>query len=167
MAKPGDLEPEQWELWDGWMRAQRLLARELDRVLQRDYGISKAEFSVLVTLHRAAGGRMRVGELAESLTWEKSRVAHQLTRMEKRGLVDRTEDRSGRRVGIGLTAAGRRAVRDAVLGHADNIRRYFFETLTSEQAEAIRVWSRRVVDRIEARPGEGDDGIAAESADRL
>src|SRR3954470_10263969 len=165
MAKPRTLEPEQWELWNSWMQAQRLLARELDRDLQRDYGISKAEFSVLVTLHRAAEGQMRVGELAESLAWEKSRVAHQLTRMENRELVDRTESRrSGRRVGIGLTAKGRSAVENAILGHADNIRRYFFETLTPEQAAAIHMWSRQVVDHIEGLRGEGADGIAAESA---
>src|ERR1700761_38167 len=105
---PRDLAPEQWALWNSWMQAQRLLTRELDRVLQRDYGISKAEFSVLVTLHQAPGGRLRVGELAESLDWEKSRVAHLLTRMENRELVERTENESsGRRSGIGLTAQGR------------------------------------------------------------
>ncbi|MEU8171423.1 MarR family winged helix-turn-helix transcriptional regulator [Microbispora hainanensis] len=153
MEKPRTLEPEQWELWDSWMQAQRLLARELDRGLQRDHGISKAEFSVLVTLHRTAGGRMRVTELAESLAWEKSRVAHQLTRMENRELVDRTEDRSGRRIGVGLTAKGRSAVENAILGHADNIRRYFFETLTPEQADAIHTWSRQVAAHIEARSG--------------
>lgn len=157
MEKPRTLEPEQWELWDSWMQAQRLLARELDRGLQRDHGISKAEFSVLVTLHRAAGGRMRVTQLAESLAWEKSRVAHQLTRMENRELVDRTEDRSGRRIGVGLTAKGRSAVENAILGHADNIRRYFFETLTPEQAAAIHAWSRQVVAHIEARSGTAAD----------
>jgi DNA-binding MarR family transcriptional regulator len=151
MAKPHTLEPEQWELWSTWMQAQRLLARELDRGLQRDHGISKAEFSVLVTLHQAPGGQMRVGELAESLDWEKSRVSHQLTRMENRELVDRTDNGSGgRRIGIGLTAKGRSAAQSAILGHADNIRRYFFEALTPEQAAAIQAWSRQVVGRIEA-----------------
>lgn len=54
------LDPAEWEFWDTWMRAQRLLVQELDRGLQRDCGISKAEFSVLMTLTRP----MRVGELA-------------------------------------------------------------------------------------------------------
>jgi hypothetical protein len=63
MAETRTLEPEEWELWDAWMRAQRLLARELDRGLQRDCGISKAEFSVLVTLWQAPGREMRVGAL--------------------------------------------------------------------------------------------------------
>ena len=154
MAEPGTLDPQQWEFWHAWMQAHRLLNRELDRELQREYGISKAEFSVLVTLHQAPGGRMRVSELAESLGWDKSRVAHQLTRMENRELVDRTDNESsGRRIGIGLTTKGRNAAQNAILGHADNIRRYFFEALTPEQAAAIDAWSRQMVDRAEARAG--------------
>jgi DNA-binding MarR family transcriptional regulator len=163
MATPDTLEPEQWERWNTWMRAQQLLLRELDRDLQRDYGISKAEFSVLVTLHRTPGGRMRVRELAESLDWDKSRVAHQLTRMENRGLVDRTgSESSGRRLGIELTAKGSDAVQSAIRGHAENIRRYFFDAVTPEQAAAIDAWSRQMVDRVEARSGATADGVDSE-----
>jgi hypothetical protein len=46
-------------------------------------------------------------------------------------------------------ANGRGAAQNAILGHADNIRRYFFEALTLAQAVAIQVWSRPVVDRVE------------------
>jgi DNA-binding MarR family transcriptional regulator len=152
MADRRTLTSEQWELWHAWMQAHRLLNRELDRDLQRDYGISKAEFSVLVTLHRTPGGEMRVGELAESLDWEKSRVAHQLTRMENRELVDRTDHgSSGRRTGIRLTAKGRSAAQNSIQGHGANVRHYFFEALTSDQAAAIHAWSRQTIDRIEAR----------------
>ena len=155
MTEPRTLTPEEWEFWDTWMRAQRLLTRELERGLQRDCGISKAEFSLLVTLWQAAGREMRVGELSESLDWDKSRVSHQLTRMENRGFVKRTQyGADGRRAGIGLTAEGRRAAQSAVLVHAGNIRRYFLDSLTPEQAAVIRAWSEQVIDRIEPRCGE-------------
>lgn len=166
MARPRTLKPEQWELWHTWMQAHRLLNRELDRDLQREYGISKAEFSVLVTLHQAPEGRMRVGELAESLDWEKSRVAHQLTRMENRELVNRTDNESnGRRTGISLTAKGRSAAQNALLGHADNIRRYFFEALTPDQAAAVHEWSRQTVDRIESNEGSSTSAVTTEIAE--
>lgn len=156
MAEP--LEAEEWELWDTWMRAQRLLVRELDRGLQRDCGISKAEFSVLMTLRRAPGREMRVGDLVDALDWEKSRVSHQLTRMENRGFVARTEGgASGRRTRIGLTANGSRVVRAAILAHGANIRRYFLDSVTPDQATTIRAWSEQVIDRIET----ADDGVAA------
>jgi DNA-binding MarR family transcriptional regulator len=160
LAMAETLEPEEWELWDTWMRAQRLLARELDRGLQRDCGISKAEFSVLVSLWQAPGRQMRVGELSASLDWEKSRVSHQLTRMENRGFVERTQrGAGGRRTGIGLTAEGRRAAQSAILTHAGNIRRYFLDPLTPQQVTAIRAWSEQMIDRVEPRSAEntGDD----------
>ncbi|WP_460339911.1 MarR family winged helix-turn-helix transcriptional regulator [Actinoallomurus acanthiterrae] len=158
MAEARTLEPEEWEFWDAWMRAQRLLVRELDRGLQRDCGISKAEFSVLVTLWQAPGREMRVGELSESLDWEKSRVSHQLTRMENRGFVERTQSgAAGRRTGIGLTAEGRRAAQSAILVHAGNIRRYFLESLTPQQAAAFRTWSGQMIDRVEPPSSETTD----------
>ncbi|GLY80962.1 MarR family winged helix-turn-helix transcriptional regulator [Actinoallomurus iriomotensis] len=158
MAETRTLEPEEWELWDLWMRAQRVLTQELDRVLRRDFGISKAEFSVLVTLSRAPGREMRVSELCESLAWEKSRVSHQLTRMENRGFVERTQcGAGGRRTRIGLTATGHRAAQSAILGHAGNIRRYFLDSLTPEQAAAIRAWSEQMIDQVEPPHG-GSDG---------
>jgi DNA-binding MarR family transcriptional regulator len=167
MAEPHTLEPEEWELWHTWMHAQRLLARELDRGLQRDFGITKADFSVLVTLQQAPGHQLRVGELVESLAWEKSRVSHQLTRMENRALVERTDsETSGRRTSIGLTAKGRRAAQSAILGHADNIRRYFFDTLTPEQAAVVRVWSEQVVDRIEPQTSSATTQLPGHSAPR-
>lgn len=138
--------PADWAFWDTWMRAQRLLVRELDRGLQRDCGISKAEFSVLMTLRQP----MRVGELAGALGWEKSRVAHLLTRMEKRGLVARTEDgASGRRTGVELTGEGRRVAGSATLAHGANIRRHVLDELTPEQAAAIRSWSEQLIERVE------------------
>ncbi|WP_030377287.1 MULTISPECIES: MarR family winged helix-turn-helix transcriptional regulator [unclassified Streptomyces] len=160
MTETRPLEPEEWEFWDSWMRAQRLLVRELERGLQRDCGISKAEFSVLVTLSQAAGREMRVGELSESLDWDKSRVSHQLTRMEKRGFVARTQyGADGRRAGIGLTDKGRHAARSALLVHGGNIRRYFLDALTPEDATALRAWSEQAVDRLESLDDEatGDD----------
>jgi DNA-binding MarR family transcriptional regulator len=151
MADGGALGPAEWDLWHSWTRAQNLLVRELDRGLQRDCGISKAEFSVLMTLRRAEGRQLRVGELSEALAWEKSRVAHQLTRMENRGLVERTG--GGRRTGIGLTAQGHRVVEDALRVHSANIRRLFLDSLTDEEATALQRWSGRVVERIEPAPG--------------
>ncbi|HWD04451.1 MAG TPA: MarR family transcriptional regulator [Amycolatopsis sp.] len=155
MAKARGLKPEEWEFWDTWMRAQRLLMRELDRGLQDDCGISKAEFSVLVSLWQAPGREMRVGELADSLNWEKSRVSHLLTRMENRGFVARTQfGASGRRTGIGLTEEGRRVAKTSIDAHGGNIRRHVLDSLTPEQAATIRAWSEQMIDRIE--PPRGD-----------
>ncbi|MDQ7807523.1 MarR family transcriptional regulator [Amycolatopsis sp. A133] len=158
MATAASLSSAEWAFWDSWMRAQRLLAKEVDRVLQRDFGISKAEFSVLVTLQAAPDGQMRVTDLAESLDWEKSRVAHQLTRMERRGLLERSEaGAAGRRTGVTLTPSGKEVVERAIRGHAHTIRRLAFDRLSPEQAAAIGAWSSGLVEHLtaaSAEPGE-------------
>ena len=152
MAEPRALEPEEWEFWDTWMRAHRMLTQKLESGLQRGFGISKAEFSVLATLWRAPGGELRVADLVESLGWEKSRVSHQLTRMENRGFVAQTQSgTSGRRTRVGLTAEGRRVAENAIRAHGANIRRDFLDFITPEQAATITAWSRQTIDRLEAR----------------
>jgi DNA-binding MarR family transcriptional regulator len=161
MEEPRSLEPEEWEFWDVWMRAQRLLTRELERDLLRACDVSKSEFSVLVTLWQAGSRELRVGELSESLDWDKSRVSHQLTRMEKRGFVERTEyGADGRRAGIRLTADGRRTAQSAILVHGRNISRLFFDSLTPEQASVIRTWSEGAVERLEPHRSEPVGGQA-------
>ena len=149
MAKRASLSAEQWAFWDVWMRAQRLLAQEVDRALQQEFGISKAEFSVLVSLRAANDGRMRVTDLAASLGWDKSRVAHQLTRMERRELLTRGEAGApGRRTSIELTSAGADLAERAVVSHGHTIRRLAFDRLTYEQAEAIGTWSSGLVEQL-------------------
>jgi hypothetical protein len=50
------------------------------------------------------------------------------------------------------------ALADPLLGlairvHAENIRRWFLDPLTQEQATAIRAWSEQTVGRFEPRAG--------------
>lgn len=149
MTEAAALSPQEWAFWGTWMQAQRLLAKEVDRALRQDFGVSKAEFGILVTLRAAPGGRMRVTDLADSLDWEKSRVAHQLTRMERRGLLERTESgAAGRRTGIALTPSGEDVVDRATVGHSTTIRRLAFDRLSPEQTEAIGSWSRDLIDHL-------------------
>jgi DNA-binding MarR family transcriptional regulator len=149
MVETASLSSAQWAFWDTWMQAQRLLAKEVDRILQRDFGISKAEFGILVKLYAAPDGRLRVTDLANSLDWEKGRVAHQLTRMETRGLLERSESgAAGRRTGIALTPSGKKVAERAIRGHAANIRRLAFDRLSPEQAAAIDTWSKDLIDHL-------------------
>ena len=73
---------------------------------------------------------LRVGDLAAQIGWERSRLSHQLRRMEERGLTERrasTED--GRTTNVVLTARGRQAIAYAAPGHVDLVRSLFFDPL--------------------------------------
>lgn len=138
-----------WALWRDFVGMHQQLARELDRQLQRDAGISQADYGVLIVLSEAPDRRLRTGELAELLGWEKSRVSHQVTRMETRGLLDRTDcDTDGRGTWIELTADGRRTLLSATRGHSEAIRELFLAQLEPGELEAIAHASRRVLDHI-------------------
>ncbi|GAB3914204.1 MarR family transcriptional regulator [Microlunatus endophyticus] len=151
MAELGVLTEQDWEFWDAWVRSQRLLNREFDRALQQELALSKADFSVLVTLEAAPEGRKRVGEVAEALDWDKGRVAHQLTRMESRCLLAREEDGApGRRTGVRLTATGWEAARRAVRLHSENVRRLVLDRLAPEERAAIAAMSCRVIRDLDA-----------------
>jgi DNA-binding MarR family transcriptional regulator len=147
--------------WRGFLDMQARLFAQLNRDLQDQSGISSADFAVLVELSEHPAGRMRVLELARALRWEKSRLSHQLTRMQQRGLIERsncTDDRRG--AWIVLTARGRDTVEEAAPAHVEAVRRYLFDVLTAEQVDTLAAVSRAVVDRLAADGPAVDDGCA-------
>lgn len=140
---------QDWQLWREFVTMHRHLARELDRQLQRDAGISQADFSVLSALADSRDERLRTGELAELLAWEKSRVSHQVSRMESRGLLDRTEcAEDGRGTWVGITEEGHRVLRGATGDHAATIRSLFFDQLGDGEKAALGTAARRILDKM-------------------
>ena len=136
----------EWTAWRTFTSMRRQLDVALERQLQRDGDISAAEYSVLITLFEAEGKQLRARDIGMVLAWEKSRVSHQVSRMEKRGLVGRREcDTDARGTWITLTADGKRAVLSAMREHAATIRSYFFDVVTAAELEALRSASERVL----------------------
>lgn len=128
---------------------RRQLDLTLERRLQADAGISSADFAVLMSLQEEPARRLRAGRIGDLIGWEKSRVSHQLSRMEQRGLVTREEcGDDARGVWIGITAEGSRAVLAALRDHTEAIRQYFFDLLSPEEQEVLRSVSFRVLDAI-------------------
>ena len=142
---------EDWVIWRDYFRGARELIAALDRRLQDDAGISHPEFLVLVALARAPQHQLRTGELAVGLSWEKSRVSHQVTRMAKRGLVARKEcPDDARGVWVVLTAHGAKLFERAGIDHGDAIAEMFFEVLTRDELEVVHAASRRIRERLRA-----------------
>ncbi|TXH22397.1 MAG: MarR family transcriptional regulator [Mycobacterium sp.] len=103
---------------------------EINRQLQADSGLSLADYDVLVALSGDNEAGLRVSDLAAEIGWERSRLSHQLRRMEERGLTERRPSaEDGRTSNVVLTANGRRAITDAAPGHVDLVRALFFDPL--------------------------------------
>ena len=136
-------------LWRQWLRLNAELPGVLHRELQADAGLSLSDFEVLVTLTDTAEGRVRVTDLARALSWERSRVSHHVTRMERRGLVERSECRDdGRGAWVVLTEQGRSAIERAAPGHAATVRRLIFDDLTPEELTVMTGVIDRVLTRL-------------------
>lgn len=150
-SEPRWLDAGEQSAWRAYLDMNAKLTTRLNREMQDESGISIADFSVLVQLSEHVDDRMRVLELARALGWEKSRLSHQLTRMQQRGLITRSncsEDRRG--AFVVLTEPGRETVEAAAPRHVESVRRYLFDELSAEQVAGLEDIARAVVTRIDA-----------------
>jgi len=149
-------EPQQ-QVWRRWLAANALLPVALHRELQTDAGLSLPDFDVLVQLTESTEGRVRVTDLARALTWERSRLSHHITRMEKRGLVEREECLDdGRGAFVVLTAEGRAAIERAAPAHVRTVRSLVFDQLTVEEVDALGSALRKVLARLDPQPADSE-----------
>jgi DNA-binding MarR family transcriptional regulator len=149
VTEPRWLSDEEMRAWRGYRRMRTLLDLQISRDLSTDSGLSDADYDVLSTLSEAPDHRMRLTDLAGAILWSVSRLSHQVTRMQQRGLVRRDECPSdGRGAVLVLTDAGWNAVREAAAHHVDSVRRHFIDLLTPEQVAALSGIAENVVDHL-------------------
>lgn len=132
------LTAEEQGVWRRWMTLNAQLSATLQRELQDDAGLSTQDYEVLVHLTDNPEGRIRVTDLARLMQWERSRVSHHVTRMERRRLVQRVEcAEDGRGAFVVITPQGRAAIEQAAPGHVNTVRRLVFDALSPEEVDAF------------------------------
>lgn len=142
------LDPVEMRAWRGHLRMSWLVAAAIERDLRRA-GLSHPDYYVLVRLSEAPEHRMRMSDLAAGIQWSKSRVSHQVDRMEQRGLVRREECPTDARGAYArLTPAGLRAIQSAAPGHVESVRRQFLDALTPEQLVGLGEMSDAVITHL-------------------
>ena len=143
------LTDEEQQAWRGLLRMTSQLNARMNRQLQDEYGISLADYDMLVVLSEAPEGRLRVFEVTDALAWEQSRVSHQLARMRRRGLITREGCASDARGAFAvLTAAGRAAIERAAPAHVEQVRQLVFDGLGHNQLAALTEVTTCVLDRL-------------------
>jgi DNA-binding MarR family transcriptional regulator len=148
MASQGLTERE-LQAWRTSVQMLELLRTRIEQQLQASSGLSLADYAVLSLLSEAPDGRMRLYKLARAADWEKSRLHHQLTRMGKRGLIDR-EPRGSRGMDAVITAKGLAAIKEAAPGHSQEVRRRFVDSLTPEELDQFADIAGIVLDNLRA-----------------
>jgi DNA-binding MarR family transcriptional regulator len=127
------LSPSQKRAWVAYMRVQLRMNYEINRQLQRDSGLSLADYHVLNALSNAPDHKLQITDLAALIGWERSRLSHQVRRLCERGLTKRIQSEDdGRATDAVLTKKGMNAIVAAAPGHAALVRKLFFEPLPDE-----------------------------------
>jgi DNA-binding MarR family transcriptional regulator len=154
--------------WRAFALMSRRVTSSVATHLQREAGVSGPDFEILDAVCSAPNGQVRSRDLAEMLTWEKSRISHQVSRMVDRGLLERTEcDEDLRGTWVTLTADGHHALQRALPHHASAVREAYLSVLDESQAAAMTEYAltlgaaattgtcREEVDRLERDAASG------------
>ncbi len=153
MDAPTWLTPQEQRAWRAHLAAHRLLFLQLDRELQGT-GLSLNDYEILVNLSESPGRRMRMSELADVTIQSRSRLSHQISRMEAAGLVTRQDCEDDRRGTFAvLTDHGWETIQRVAPDHVASVRRHFVDLMTPEQVSALEQIYAPIIDHLQAVRG--------------
>ncbi|GAA4522964.1 MarR family transcriptional regulator [Brachybacterium paraconglomeratum] len=126
------LTPQEQTAWRTYLYATTLLNDRFSEALQADaeVDLTLGEYEILVRLSEAESKFLRMSELADKVVHSRSRLTHTITRMEKRGLVERvrcTDDGRGRQAQ--LTEAGEQMLERAAPTHVRSVREQLLDVI--------------------------------------
>lgn len=143
------LSPDEQVSWRAWLSATLLLQDRLNRELH-EHGLTSADYEILVWLSEAPDRRLRMSELARRSLSSRSRLSHQVDRMERAGLVARevcTDDRRG--AFAVLTPKGWDTIVAAAPDHVASVREHLVDVLTPEEFAALGRACAKISDRLQ------------------
>jgi DNA-binding MarR family transcriptional regulator len=145
------LDADQQHSWRGLLMGVTLLMDRLDDDLRRGFGVSLTEYEILVRLSEREDHQLRMAQLADALAHSRSRVTHTVKRLEKAGLVERTQSPDdGRGIVCALTEAGYELlVRMAPL-HVKGVRAHLVDLADPEDFAAMGRVMNTVADHLVA-----------------
>lgn len=137
-------------LWTQYKSMRHRLAGVVTRELAEETGLSEPEFEILARLDDEPSGTLRAMSLRCAVGWEKSRLSHQIRRMEERGYVRReacvTDSRSAVVV---LTEAGKSVIAAARPVQERIVSEHFLSVLSQDQQEALSQACGAVLSHLE------------------
>ncbi|AJE42563.1 MULTISPECIES: MarR family winged helix-turn-helix transcriptional regulator [Streptomyces] len=139
--------------WRTLLDVNRLLMYQLEKDLQ-PFGLTMNDYEILVNLSESEDGRMRMSDLAAATLQSKSRLSHQITRMENANLVRRENCESDRRgLYAVLTDHGRETVQKVAPHHVGSVRRHFIDLMSPEDLEQVHRSLRPIAEHLRCQRG--------------
>lgn len=152
-AAPGQetrwLDADEQRAWRALVLGTTLLFDRLEDDLRREFGLSIAEYEVMVRLSEYPDHRMRMSRLADAMAHSRSRMTHTVARMDLAGLVSRCEDADdGRGRFAQLTDKGYAVLVAAAHVHVTGVRQHLVDVGDAEDFAALGRFMNLVADRL-------------------
>ncbi len=142
------LTAEEQRAWRAYIRLAQLLMRQLDRDLH-PFGLSMHDYEILVELSEAPHRRMRMTELADRTAQSRSRLSHQISRMEAKGLVGREGCEGDRRGTFAvLTTHGAATIGEVAPFHVTSVRENFIDQLTPAEVAELPATCEPILEKL-------------------
>jgi DNA-binding MarR family transcriptional regulator len=152
------LDPTEDDAWRAWLAMSEEVRARVARDMQTECGMSESDYAVLVHLSEHPDHRVRMSDLAAALRWSRSRLSHQVARMEARGqLVKEGCATDARGWYAALTPSGLEDIRQAAPLHVASVRRHFLDALDPTQMEQLAAISKAVLAHLASRPCSAED----------
>jgi len=160
---PRWLHDTEQRAWRAWLEVMRLLPAQLEDRLHERHDLNLTDYQVLVELSESDGSRLRMTELANRTSLSKSRLSHQIGRMEKAGLVERQDCPSDRRGAFAvITDQGWALLREAAPGHVADVRELFMDLMSPEEVAVVGRAMGIIAEKLRQSPGMGCANALAE-----
>lgn len=151
--QPRWLDTTEMRAWRAYVIGSELLRKQLNRELQDRHGMALADYEVLVRLSEPDSQRMRMAALANEVASSKSRLSHQITRLEKAGLVRRVDcGDDARGVFAELTDAGMDLLHTTAPTHVAGVRAHLIDLLSDTEQETVATTFERVLGHLRELP---------------
>lgn len=125
------LTEAQMRAWRAFLGASTLVSARLNHELDEAAAISMYEYEILVRLFESEAGRVRMSQLADQVSYSRSRLTHTVGRLERAGYVLRSSCPNDRRgVYAHLTKAGYEFLAQTAPIHLDGVRRHLIDRFT-------------------------------------
>lgn len=147
---------EQIHVWRAFTETAEIIRSRAGSTLQQAAQLSTADYQVLLALTEAPNNRLRPSEIAAAISWDRSRLSHQVRRMEKRGLLQREDCLTDNRgADVVLTDAGAQAFRTGSIPHLEVVRELFMDALSDEHLAQLGELMHVLRDHLELPPVPG------------
>lgn len=150
MTEPRWLNADERRAWLALLSINTLLPAALDTQLQAAGKLSLFDYNVLAMLSEAEGRFLPMSELAARTSASLSRLSHVVTKLQRRGWVEREAHPGDARVTVAhLTESGMDTIVSLAPGHVGAVRALMLDAMTDDDVADLARIGEKIVARLD------------------